>query len=310
MIALRDLEIFVRTAQSGSLSAAARVLDLTPAAASASLKRLEEHLGTRLFVRSTRSQRLSHEGEVYLQNCKQALQLLADGQEAVVAGHAVVRGPLQLSIPSDLGRNVLLHWLDAFLERHPDLQLRIQISDRVADVFRQPVDIALRYGKPPDSRLIAIPLLASNRRVLCASPDYLARHGEPKSPSELVAHNCLCFMRGEHVHDRWRFFHQGVEESVQVRGNRLSDDGDTVRRWALGGYGVAYKSQLDIRRELKEGRLVALCREWEGEPAPLNLICADRRQLGPAVQLLRQFLQERLSDLSDPYAPGVERDGF
>lgn len=310
MIAIRDIEIFVRTAQSGSLSAAARLLDLTPAAASASLKRLEAHLGTRLFVRSTRSQRLSHEGEVYLQHCQQALQNLDDGRDAVVVGRTVVRGPLQLSIPSDLGRNILLPWLDAFIDRYPELQLRVQISDRVADVFRQPVDVALRYGVPPDSRMIAIPLLASNRRVLCASPAYLARHGVPKSPSELVAHNCLCFMLGEYMHDHWRFFYHGAEESVQVRGNRLSDDGDTVRRWALAGHGVAYKSQLDIRRELRDGRLVALCRDWEGERVPLNLICADRRQLSPAVQLLRQFLLERLSDLSDPYAPEAEGDAL
>jgi DNA-binding transcriptional LysR family regulator len=302
MISVRDLEIFVSTAQSGSLSAAARLLDLTPAAASASLKRLEEHLGVRLFVRSTRSQRLSHEGEVYLQNCQQALQLLADGQRALLAGHAVVRGPLQLSMPSDLGRNLLLPWLDEFLVRHPDLQLRLQVSDRLADIFRQPVDIALRYGVPPDSRLIAIPLAAGNRRVLCASPAYLARHGEPASPAELVNHNCLCFMLGEYVHDRWRFFRDGVESSVQVRGNRLGDDGDTVRRWALAGQGVAYKSQLDICHELHDGRLVSICRAWEGERAPLNLICADRRQLDPAVQLLRQFLLERLSEL--PAAEG------
>lgn len=102
-------------------------------------------------------------------------------------------------------------------------------------------------------------------------------------------------MLGEYVHDRWRFYRDGRETSVQVRGDRVGDDGDTVRRWALAGHGVAYKSQLDIRRELQDGRLLALCREWAGERAPLNLICADRRQLAPAVQLLRQFLQERLS---------------
>lgn len=300
MISLKDLEIFVRTAQAGSLSAAARLLDLSPAVASASLKRLEEHLGMRLFIRSTRSQRLSPEGEVYLQHCQQALQLLADGQEALVAGHAVVRGTLHLSIPSDLGRNILLPWLDEFLARYPGLQLRLQLSDRIADIYRQPVDVSLRYGEPPDSRLVAMPLLAANRRVLCASPAYVARHGAPQAPAELVHHNCLCFMLGDYVHDRWRFFRDAGEASVQVRGDRVSDDGDTVRRWALAGHGVAYKSQLDIRRELQDGRLIELCRDWSGEKAPLNLICADRRQLSSVVQLLRQFLLERLSTMIDP----------
>lgn len=304
MPSVRDLDVFLHTAQCGSLSAAARALDLTPAAASASLKRLERYLGARLFVRSTRSQRLSPAGEIYLQHCGQALQLLADGQEAVVAGHRVVRGPLQLSIPSDLWRNVLLPWFDEFLDRYPDLQLRLQVTDRLADVFRQPVDIALRYGDPPDSRLVAIPMVPGNRRVLCASPAYLARCGEPKTPSALATHNCLCFMLGDYVHDRWRFFRDGLEESVQVRGNRLGDDGDTVRRWALAGHGIAYKSQLDIRRELQDGRLRALCDEWQGERAPLNLICADRHQFRPAIQLLRDFLLERFERLADAGSPG------
>ena len=294
MINLKDLEIFVHTEQAGSLSAAARLLNLTPAVASASLKRLEEHLGMRLFIRSTRSQRLSHEGEVYLQHCQQALQLLADGHEALVAGRTVLGGTLQLSIPSDLGRNIFLPWLDEFLILHPGLQLRTQLSDKVTNIYREPVDIAIRYGKPPDSSMVAIPLVADNRRVLCASPDYLSRHGEPQTPGELVDHNCLCFMLGEYVHDRWHFSQGGRKTSVQVRGNRVSDDGDMVRRWALAGHGIAYKSQLDIQRELQDGRLITLCREWLSEYTPLNLICADRRQLSPVVRRLHPFLLEKL----------------
>lgn len=112
-------------------------------------------------------------------------------------------------------------------------------------------------------------------------------------------------MVGEYAHDRWRFLRDGAEESVEVRGDRLSDDGATVRRWALSGHGVAFKSQLDIWRELKEGRLVALCRHWEGERVPLNLVVADRRQLSPAVRLLRQFLQEKLNGMMDPYSPDI-----
>lgn len=305
MTGLKDLEIFVRTAQAGSLSAAARQLDLSPAVASASLKRLEKSLGVRLFIRSTRSQRLSHEGEVYLKHCQQALQLLADGKEALVSGHEAVGGVIQLSIPSDLGRNILLPMLDGFQAQYPGLQLHIQITDRVADIYRQPVDVSLRYGKPPDSRLVAIPLLASNRRVLCASPGYLAQHPAPLMPTDLSEHNCLCFTLGDYVHDRWRFYSAGTETQVSVSGDRMSDDGDVVRRWALAGWGVAYKSLLDVHRELLDGRLVALCRDWEGEPAPLNLICADRRQLSPAVRLLRQFLQEQLVRLLDPYFPAV-----
>jgi DNA-binding transcriptional LysR family regulator len=289
MIAIRDLELFVITAEAGSLSAAARRLDLTPAAASASLKRLETELGTRFFVRSTRSQRLTHEGVVFLQHCQQALLSLAEGREALLAGHPVVRGVLQLSAPSDLGRNLLLPWLDEFHIQHPDLQLRLQLTDRIADIYRQPVDIALRYGPPPDSQLVALPVVPGNRRILCAAPSYIERHGRPETPADLSRHNCLTFMLSEYVHDRWRFYREGVEQSVQVHGNRVSDDGDVVRRWALAGFGVAYKSTLDIAQDLQAGSLVALCPEWTGESAPLNLICADRRQLSPVVNLLREF---------------------
>lgn len=297
MKTLQDLELFVRTAELGSLSAAARRLELTPAAASAALKRLEAALQAPLFVRSTRSLRLTAEGDMFLRHCRQALDLLAEGRAAVTSGRAVVRGVLQLSLPSDLGRNVLLPWLDVFQQRHPAVALRLQLSDRLADVYRQPVDLTIRYGTLPDSSLVALPLVPGNRRVLCASPDYLARAGAPASPAELVDHNCLCFMLGEAVHDRWRFFRDGQETSVAVHGDRVSDDGDVVRRWALAGHGLAYKSRLDVHADLQAGRLVAVCADWQGEPAPLNLLCADRRQLSPAVQQLRDFLTPRLTAL-------------
>lgn len=298
MIALKDLEIFVRTVQGGSLSAAARMMDITPAAASASLKRLEADLGVRLFVRSTRSQRLSQEGEAYLQHCLQALELLDQGRRAATAGQLELSGSLQLSIPSDIGRRLLLPWLDEFVADYPRLQLRVQVSDRVADVFQQPVDIAIRYGNPPDSRMMALPLAPGNRRVLCASPAYLERHGRPETPADLVRHNCLCFMLSDQVHDRWRFSRDGEESLVNVRGDRIADDGETVRRWAVAGHGIAYKSRLDTEQDLRDGRLVALCTAWSGESSPLNLLCASRRQIGPAVQLLRQHLQGRIDQLA------------
>jgi len=298
MKALQDLSLFVCTAEAGSLSAAARRLDLTPAAASAALKRLEAELQVPLFVRSTRSLRLTPEGERFLQHCQQALQLLNDGREAIATGRDVVGGLLQISAPSDLGRQHLLGWLDAFQALHPQLRLRLQLSDRLAGLHREPVDIALRYGTPPDSSLVALPLAAHNRRVLCAAPAYLARAGAPYAPADLAQHNCLCFVLGDELHDRWRFWREGHELSVAVQGDRVSDDGDAVRRWALAGHGIAYKSALDVAEDLRAGRLVALCSEWQTEPAPLVMLCADRRQLNPAVKRLREFLQQRCAGLT------------
>lgn len=305
MTYLRDIEIFVATAESGSLSQAARRLDLTPAAASASLKRLEQDVHAALFVRSTRSLRLTQEGEIYLQHCRQGLQAFAEGRKLLAGGDATVRGTLQISLPSDLGRNIVLPWLDDFQTRHPQLHVRVQLSDRIAGVYRQPIDIALRYGLPPDSSLVVLPVAPDNRRVLCASPAYLARAGTPKTPAALIGHNCLCYLLGDSVHDRWRFTRGGREESVRVRGDRVADDGDAVRRWAVAGHGIAYKSALDAGEDLHAGRLTALCPEWQGEPAPLNLVCADRRQINPAVRELRTFLAERCAAQSSTFADGT-----
>ena len=186
MTHLRDLEVLVQAAERGSLSAAARRLEITPAAASMALRRLEDALGVPLFLRSTRSLRLTEAGQIYLEHCRQALQLLADGRDALLTGQAALRGTLHLSLPSDLGRNAVQAWLDDFLAAHPQLSLRLLLSDRLADIYRQPVDLALRYGTLPDSTLIALPVAPDNLRVPCAAPDWLARHGPPQHPQDLA----------------------------------------------------------------------------------------------------------------------------
>jgi DNA-binding transcriptional LysR family regulator len=294
---LRDFEVFIHATDTGSLSSAARRLDITPAAASVALKRLEAELAVPLFLRSTRSLRLTEEGRVFLEHCRQALQLLDDGRQAALTGSDALRGVLQLAIPSDLGRNVILPWLDDFQARHPELTLRLLLSDRPTDMHRQPVDLALRYGHLPDSSLVALPVVQGNRRILCASPDYIARHGAPAHPRELAGHNCICFFLGDYINDRWRFFRGDQELSIPVAGNRICDDGDAARRWALAGRGVAYKSALDVADDLIAGRLQPLCPEWAGEPAPLQLLCAHRRQISPVVKALRDFLAARCEQL-------------
>ena len=300
MKALQDLSIFVRTVESGSLSATARELDITPAAASAALKRLEQELHAPLFVRSTRSLRLTREGESFLVHCRIALDALRDGVDELATGHQQIRGTLQIAAPSDLGRNVLLPWLDDFHKQHPDIRFRLHLSDRMADLYRQPLDLAVRYGEPPDSSLIALSLAPGNRRVLCASPAYLAQYPALQSPQDLKDHDCLCFMTGvgdSELHDRWTF--QRGEESltVRVRGGHVSNDGDIVRRWAIAGQGIAFKSHLDIAQDLAEGRLRQLCPDWQGEASPLYLMCADRRLLSPSVSLLRDFVETRCAAL-------------
>lgn len=300
MKALNALDIFVRTAANGSLSATARALDMTPAAASAALKRLEAELGVQLFLRSTRSLRLTPPGERFLAQCRPALAALQQAGAQLAAGGQGLGGVLRLSAPSDLGRNVLLPWLDAFQQLHPGLEIRLQLADRTANVYSEPVDAALRYGVPPDSSLVALALAPANRRVLCASPEYLARHGAPATPQQLSARDCLCFMLGEEIHDRWRFTRRGAAPlNVRVRGSNVANDSDAVRRWAVLGRGIAYKSGLDVADDLVAGRLQALCTDWDTEPAPLFLVVPGRQQLTPLLRRLRDFIGQRCLQLNE-----------
>lgn len=298
MLRFDDLQLFVRAADLGSLSAAARVMDLSPAVASAALKRIEAQLGVRLLARSTRSLRLTAEGQGFLDYARTALSSLDEGRRLLARGQDQVSGVLQLSAPSDFGRNLLLPWLDAFQREHPQLTVRLLLGDRIADLFRQPVDVALRYGEPEDSSLVALPVATDNRRVLCASPDYLARRGEPRQLEHLLQHNCLLYMLGTRVHDHWQFNDGKRELGLTVSGDRFSDDADVVRLWAIAGAGIAYKSWLDVAQDVTAGRLKVLLPELTCERAPLNLLCGHRAQLSKPVKLLRDMLIERCAELA------------
>ncbi|WP_456239008.1 LysR family transcriptional regulator [Rugamonas rivuli] len=295
MLRLDDLTVFVRTADRGSLSAAARELEISPALASAAVKRLEGELGLRLFARTTRSLRLTEEGEHYLGNAREALRLLKEGHDALIQGQETLGGTLKISMPSDLGRNMMVGWLDQFQAQYPKVSFQLSISDRVSDMYRQPVDIAVRYGRQEDSGLVALPLAPDNRRVLVASPDYIRQHGKLKALDELLRHNCLRFMVEEVIHDRWSFYRDAAAGPValHVNGNRSADDADVVRRWAVAGLGIAYKSRLDVSDDIRSGRLHILMPDILGEPAPLNMLCMHRAQITPTVLQLRDFLRAR-----------------
>jgi DNA-binding transcriptional LysR family regulator len=259
-----------------------------------------------LFVRSTRSLRLSAEGERLLPQVRQALQLLADGRAAAVAGRAALRGELQLAMPSDLGRNLLLPWLESFQQSHPQLALRLHLADHNADLMRAPVDMAIRYGTPAASAQVALPLAPHNRRVLVASPGYVAQHGVPASADELSQHEVLRFMLRGSFQKSWPLQIDGRWVDVPVNGRRSSNDGEVVKRWAVAGWGIAYKSWLDVASEIAAGRLVQLNPHWVGEPSPLYAVLPGRRQLSPATRALRDWLLQRFEPLAAamPGGPG------
>ena len=300
MLRLDDLQVFVRTADRGSLSAAARELGISPALASAAVKRLEGELGLRLLARTTRSLSLTAEGTQYLEHAREALRLLRAGRDALLASKDSFGGTLKIAMPSDLGRNLMLGWLDAFQQRHPKLRYQLSVSDRVADMVRQQVDVALRYGQQDDSSLIAMPIAPANDRVLVASPQYLRAHGPLLALEELAQHNCLRFALEDGLHDRWTFYRLPQREQVtlQVSGNRSADDAELVRRWAVAGLGIAYKSRLDVAGDVAAGRLQLLLPEVAGEATPLHLVCTHRAQVTPLVLQLRDFLREQCAALA------------
>lgn len=303
MTRLTDLELLLRTADLGSLTAAARALDWSPAAASAAVKRLEAQWGVAVFVRTTRSLRLSSAGERLLPHIRQAMQAIGQAQAEVAAQRTALIGELQVAMPSDLGRNVLLPWLEAFQQRHPNLALRVHLSDRNTDLLRAPIDAAIRYGTPPDTSLVALPLAPANARVLVASPAYVAAHGRPESVDRLAEHEALRFMLSDEVPRSWRFHIDGRWQEVPVSGRRSANDGEVVKRWALAGLGIAYKSRLDVAAELHSGQLLQLRPDWGGEPSPLYLVVPGRRQLTPAARALREWLQQQLDAASATARP-------
>ncbi|MDK6078891.1 LysR family transcriptional regulator [Massilia varians] len=298
MIRLDDLALFVRTAALGSFSKAAREINLLPGQASAAIGRLERELDIRLFARSTRSLRLTEEGKRYLPFAQDALDALREGHDGLRGDANCLSGTLQIAAPSDFGRNLLLPWISEFRRAHPGLDIQLLVSDQVADVFRDPVDIALRYGQIDDASYVALPVAPHNRRVLVASPAYLAQYGRPGSLDALVDHNCLQYRLRGRTYDRWSFPLAAGARLVQVSGRLVSDDAEVVRRWALAGEGIAYKSWLDVSQDVAQGRLEVLLPELPGEPTPLNLVCPHRRQFSLAVKLLHALVEERCRPLA------------
>ncbi|MBY7265065.1 LysR family transcriptional regulator [Klebsiella variicola] len=298
MFRLEDLTLFVRAAALGSFSDAAREAGQQPAQVSAAIKRLETILNIRLFARSTRSLRLTPEGETWLPYATQMLDTLEAGLQKIQTPDDEVRGMLQIAVPSDLGRNLLLTLFRDFRQRHPALRLRLLFSDQLTDVFKDPVDVAFRYGNNDDASFISLPVAPENRRVLVASPEWIARHGEPQTLEELSQHNALIYILRGRPFDRWSLSLDGVVQQQKVSGTVMSDDAEVIRRLAVAGEGIAYKSMLDVSDDLRAGRLRRLLPRYQGDVVPLNLICPHRKQLSAAVHLLYEEVKSHCEGLN------------
>lgn len=294
---LSDLSLFLRIAETGSLTETAKQLNITTAGVSSALKRLEKQLDVQLFIRSTRQLRITPQGEQFLFHCRQALNSLEQGRLSAYQTQGKVTGKLRLSVSSDLGRNTLLPWIDELLEEHPLLSIDLTVGDSISDFFLEQVDIALRYGKPEDSSMVSFHI-ATVKRITCASPDYVLAHGEPTTPEQLATHNCLLYRRAGRIFDQWNYANHENTYRIKVESNRISNDTDIVKRWAVAGKGIAYRSLIDIHSELNNGQLVQLLSDYESPEVELHLICPSRKQVNPAVMALRERLRNKLTNIN------------
>lgn len=293
---LGDMRLFVEAAALGSLSAAGRKLGLSPAAASARLIKLEAALRTRLFDRTTRQLRLTEEGRFYLQQCWVALRAIDEAEAGLQASGKEVRGKVRISASADFGRNLLNDWLQDFSALYPDLKIALTLSDSVSNLLQDDLDLAIRFGQPQDSSLIARQL-APNWRVLCASPEYLARHGEPETPADLARHTFIVLVTSTGPLNTFHFVVGGQpwDHVVPMSEAWETNDGALAREWALAGHGIARKTIWDAATDIRAGRLKVVLPDFCIREAGVYAVLHSNRYRSPRVRVLLDFLVERFS---------------
>jgi DNA-binding transcriptional LysR family regulator len=291
------MAVFSRVVATGSLSAAARELGLSPALVSRRLAALEARLGVRLINRTTRSLRLTDEGANYHETCSRLLAEIEEADAAVAAGRAEPQGVLKAAVSAAFGNQHVAPLIPRFAERYPKVHLALTLSDRTVNLIDEGFDLAIRIASLEDSSLAARKL-APNRRVVCASPGYLARHGTPSTPAALVEHNCLTW--GDFAMS-WDFKDpEGRAGMVRVKGCYACDNWEVLREWALAGLGIALKSTWDVRRHLDEGSLVQLFPGYtfDGDVA-IYAVYPHRRHLPAKTRAFIEFLADSFGP--EPY---------
>lgn len=287
-----DMQFFVLVARHGSLSAAARALDLTPPAATKRLAALESRLGARLLNRTTRSVSLTNEGETYLRHATRILEDIKEMEDLVSQGCATPRGLLRINATLGFGRTSIAPLVSAFASRYPDVEIQLEVTDRPVDLVECGCDLAIRFGALPDKRLNARRIM-SNRRFLCASPGYLKRHGTPASPADLARHRCILHRQNEDAYGIWRFQQHDHTELVKVHGALSSNDGDIVLGWALDGHGILIRSEWDLARYLDSGRLKIVLPEFTLPSADLFVYYPSQRNQTVRARAFIDFLAEQ-----------------
>ena len=292
---LREIETFIQVAQRGSLSAAARALDLTPAMVGRRIDALEARLDVRLLTRTTRSLTLTAEGTAFLEDCQRIVEDLAGAEANVRRGRMSASGHLRVTAPAGFGRRHVAPAVATFLEQHPDVDVSLDLSDRIADLANESIDCAIRVGELTDSRLVRV-RLAENRRVVVASPAYLKRRGTPRHPDALADHDCLSLGDTGGQARGWSFVIDGELRSVKPHGRFDCNDGAVLHEWALAGRGLAWRSMWEVGDDLARGRLRAVLQEFAAPPNGIYALFLERRHLPLRTRLFVEHLKATFGD--------------
>jgi len=288
-----DLGFFSTLASAGSLSAAARELGITTPAVSKHLALMESRAGVLLVNRSTRRMSLTPEGELYLEHARRILGEIDGMEELLGVSRATPRGLLRVNATLGFGRSHVAPLISRFVRKHPAVEVQLQLSVNPPAPSEDLFDVCVRFGAPPDSRVVARHI-ASNRRLLCASPAYLAARGMPKVPNDLARHNCIGIRQGEEAYGVWRLTsgrgRHARTESIKTRGSLATNDGEIAVNWALEGHGILMRAEWDINRYLRNGRLVQVLPQYFTPDADIYAVYPQRHQLAARVRAFVDFL--------------------
>ena len=295
-----DLAFFSLLARQPSLAAAAQIIGVTPPAVSRRLAALEKRLGVRLLNRTTRRLSLTPEGERYLEDGDQILRDIENLERSLSESRGTPRGLLRINASFGFGRRHLAPLISDFVKTWPDVEIILQLSDRPLDLTEHALDIGIRFGMPPDSRILARKI-ATNRRLLCASPDYLAQHGVPLEPRDLLAHRCIVIRENDRAFNNWQLTDGKQQTMVKVRSPLAVNHGEIaaglanyeVSNWALAGHGIVLRSEWDIAADLRRGDLVRVLAPWVGASADIHAVYPTRHHLSAKVRVFLDFLAAR-----------------
>jgi DNA-binding transcriptional LysR family regulator len=292
---LKQIESFAAVALVGSLTAAANAEGVAPAVIGRRIDALEERLGVKLLLRTTRRITLTHEGSAFLEDCQRILAELATAEASVTEGGVKASGHLRITAPAGFGRRHVAPLVPRFLGLHPDVSVSLNLSDRVVDIVNEGFDCAVRVGDLPDSSLVSV-RLADNRRMCVANADYLKRHGTPKQPADLAKHRCLLLSSDASQPRGWAFTVEGKVVHMRPAGTLDCSDGQVLHDWCVQGLGIAWRSTWEVADEVSDGRLIVVLEDYAAPPNGIYAVFPQRKHLPLRVRLWIDFLKQAYGD--------------